>query len=191
MKVKITYPSVGKRKIHRRKFLNVLRWPLLLAVIGCPIVNLIVGGKPWSLIVLMSLYMLWTLVLSPDLVEYNRISQFIKLLVDAVILLVLIDVFLSPGWAITVVPIVSFGGLIVSGVLFFTDLRRQRQNMLPLLLLIFFSILGSGIALSVWHERNRWSLYVLGGIAVALLLVCILLLGRDFLRELHRRFHIK
>lgn len=191
MKIKITYPPVEKHKMQRKKFLSIIRWPVMFAAYICPILNLVIGGKAWSLIVLMSLYMLWSLVLSPDLVEYNRISQFIKLIVYSSILLVLIDAFLAPGWAIEVVPIVCFGGLIVSGVLFFTDMRRQKQNMMPMLFLIFFAILGSIIGLSVWHEESRWALAVMGALAVALLIACILLLGRDFLRELHRRFHIK
>ena len=101
---------------------------MLAAAIASVLVNWATGGKAWSLIVLMSLYMVWTLVLSPDLVEYNRISQFIKLITCTCILLTLIDVFLISGWAVIVVPIVGFGGLIVAGILFLTDLERQKQN---------------------------------------------------------------
>ena len=78
MKLKITYPPIEKRKLQRKHFLRVIRWPVLFAVVACPIVNLAVGGRAWSLIVLMSIYMAWSLILSPDLVEYNRISQSIK-----------------------------------------------------------------------------------------------------------------
>ena len=139
----------------------------------------------------MALYMLWTLVLSPDLVEYNRISQFIKTIVCTCILLTLIDVFLAPGWAIEVVPIVCFTGLAVAGILFFTDLERQKQNMLPMLLLILFAIAGSVIGLSLWHEESRWALAVMGVFAVCLLFACMVSLGSEFLRELKRRFHTK
>ena len=80
MKVDITYPPVEKRRQRKKKLIRAAGWLMLLAAVICPVVNLAVGGKAWSLIVLMGLYMTWTLVLSPDLVEYNRISQFIKLL---------------------------------------------------------------------------------------------------------------
>ncbi len=191
MKIEITYPAVEKKTLQRRKILRIARIPFTLAAIACPIVNLFTGGKAWSLIVLMSLYFAWTLLVSPDLVEYNRISQTVKLTVNSSILLALIDIFLSPGWAIEVVPIVCFAGLIVSGVLFFTNLERQKQNMLPMLLMIFVTQLGAIIGLSIYHEAKRWALIVMGVLSFALLAACIIALGRDFLRELQKRFHVK
>ena len=189
MKIKITYPSVEKRKLKYQKLLSIMRWLFLFAAVICPIVNIVTDGKAWSIIVLMSLYMVWTLVLSPDLVEYNRISQFIKLITCSCVLLTLIDRFLAPGWAIEVVPIVCFAGLVISGMMFFTDIERQKQNMLPMLLLIVFAIVGSIIGLCLWHEESRWALAVMGGSALILLAACIVTLGNDFVRELRRRFH--
>ena len=75
MNIKITYPQVSKKKQTLRNIINILKILSIIAVIACPIVNIATGGKAWSLVVLMSIYMVWTLVLSPDLVEYNRISQ--------------------------------------------------------------------------------------------------------------------
>ena len=191
MKLDITYPTVERRRLQRKKFLHIVRWPVLFAALICPVVNLVTGGAAWSIIVLMALYMLWTLVLSPDLVEYNRISQFIKTIVCTCILLTLIDIFRAPGWGLAVVPIVCFPGLAVAGILFFTDLERQKQNMLPMLLLILFAIAGSVIGLSLWHEESRWALAVMGVFAICLLFACMVSLGSEFLRELKRRFHTK
>lgn len=191
MKIKVTYPPVEKRTRQRRKLLNAARWPFLFAAVLCPVLNLVTGGKAWSVIVLMALYMAWTLVLSPDLVEYNRISQLIRLIVSACILLILIDRLLAPGWAIEVVPIVCFCGLAVSGVLFFTDLERQKQNMLPLLLLIFVGLAGSAVGLFLWREESRWALAVMGVFALSLLVAVVVTLGGEFLRELKRRFHVR
>ena len=191
MKVNITYPSMGKRKVQRRKVLKIVRWPVLFAAFICPIINLVTGGKAWSLIVLMSLYMVWTLVFSTDLVEYNRISQFVKFIICSCILLTLIDVFLSPGWAIEVVPIVCFSSLVVSGALFFTDLERQKKNMLPMLLHILLCLVSSAVGLYLWREESRWALAVMGAFAFALLVACIVTLEAEFVRELKRRFHVK
>ncbi len=191
MDVKITYPAVARKKLRRIHFLAFARWPVLIAGIICPVVNLVTGGKAWSVIVWMSLYMVWTLLLSPDLVEYNRISQFIKLITCTCVLLTLIDVFLVSGWAVEVVPIVSYCGLIISGVLFFTDLERQKQNMRPMLVLILLSLIGSAVGLSLWQEESRWALAVMGAIALILLIICAAVLGPDFLRELKHRFHTK
>lgn len=191
MKLKITYPPVEKRKLQRRHFLRIIRWPVLFAVVMSPVVNYIIGGKAWSLIVLMSIYMAWSLVLSPDLVEYNRISQSIKLISFSCSLLAMIDYFLAPGWAINVVPTVCFGGLVITGILFFTDLDRQKQNMLPMLFLIVIAILGSIVGVSIWRENSGWPLIIMGATAGLLLLACIITLRGEFLRELKKRFHVK
>ena len=122
MKIKITYPKVSPKIIKHQRLINFMKWPLLIAVVICPIINLITGGKAWSLVVLMSIYMAWDLVISRDLVEYNRISQFVKLITLTSLLLITIDVFLAPGWALEAVPILIFSGLIVTSVLFFTDI---------------------------------------------------------------------
>ncbi|MBE6036365.1 MAG: hypothetical protein E7223_01920 [Clostridiales bacterium] len=191
MKIKITYPPVGKKRIQRKKLLNILRWPFLLAAVLCPVINLTVGGKAWSVIVLMGLYMVWKLGLSTDLVEYNRTSQTAKTIITVCLLLFLIDFFLSGGWAVEVIPVVGFCGLVVAGVLFFTDFQRQQQNMLPLLLLILLALAGAVVGLTVWNERAHWPFLIMGGFALALLIACIATMGGGFLRMLRRRFHIK
>lgn len=191
MKVEITYPKLGRRRRVKGKLIKAAGWTLLLAAFVCPVVNLAVGGKAWSLIALLGLYMLWTLVLSPDLVEYNRISQFIKLLLSSCLLLALIELLIVPGWAAVVVPIVGFGGLIVCAALFFSDMERQRQNMLPMLSLIFLSALGSAAGLLWLKPEIRWPLAVMGLLSLALLIACAAALGRGFLIEFQKRFHIK
>ncbi len=191
MNIKPTYPPVKKKKMLLRLFLAIFRWLALAAVIVCPVVNWILGGKWWSIIVLMGVFTLWTLVLSPDLVEYNRISQFIKLSLCSCVMLCLIDIFLAPGWAVEVVPIVAFGSLIVCAGLFFSDLQRQKQNMQPMLTLILLCLLGSGVGLGLWQGKGRWAMMVMGLVALGLLIACIAVLGKDFTRELKRRFHTK
>ena len=106
MKIEITYPPVSKKNFQRKRLLDILKWPFLLAAYICPIVNLAVGGKAWSIAAVTAIYMIWTLVFSTDLVEYNRISQFIKLIIWATLLMGMIEVFIAPGWAVTVMPIV-------------------------------------------------------------------------------------
>ncbi len=191
MQIKQTYPPLEKRKFQRKRLLNILRWPLLAAGFCSLVVNYILGGVAWSVVAVAALYSIWTLVFSIDLVEYNRISQFIKGVCCVCILLGLIDWLLAPGWAIFVVPLVCSAGLITSGTLFFTDLQRQKHNMLPLLLLILFSLIGGAIGFTLWSGRGRWAMIVMGGTAFALLVACISTLGGEFFRELKRRFHTK
>ena len=191
MKIKITYPKVSPKIIKHQRLINVMKWPLLIAVVICPIINLITGGKAWSLVVLMSIYMAWDLVISRDLVEYNRISQFVKLITLTSLLLIIIDVFLAPGWALEAVPILIFSGLIVTSVLFFTDIERQKQNIFPFLFLILLSIFSSIVGLSFYHEKDSWPLTVMGAVALFLLITLSITLKENIINELKKGFSVK
>ncbi|CDA53153.1 unknown [Clostridium sp. CAG:533] len=191
MKIKITYPKVSPKIIKHQRLINFMKWPLLIAVIICPIINLIIGGKAWSLVVLMSIYMAWDLVISRDLVEYNRISQFVKLITLTSLLLITIDVFLAPGWALEAVPILIFSGLIVTSVLFLTDIERQKQNIFPFLFLILLSIFSSIIGLSFYHEKDSWPLTVMGIVALFLLITLSITLKENIINELKKGFSVK
>lgn len=191
MKIKITYPKVSPKIIKHQRLINFMKWPLLIAVVICPIINLITGGKAWSLVVLMSIYMVWDLVISRDLVEYNRISQFVKLITLTSLLLITIDVFLAPGWALEAVPILIFSGLIVTSVLFFTDIERQKQNIFPFLFLILLSIFSSIIGLSFYHEKDSWPLTVMGVVALFLLITLSITLKENIINELKKGFSVK
>lgn len=191
MKIKITYPKVSPKIIKHQRLINFMKWPLLIAVVICPIINLITGGKAWSLVVLMSIYMAWDLAISRDLVEYNRISQFVKLITLTSLLLITIDVFLAPGWALEAVPILIFSGLIVTSVLFFTDIERQKQNIFPFLFLILLSIFSSIIGLSFYHEKDSWPLTVMGVVALFLLITLTITLKENIINELKKGFSVK
>ena len=191
MKIKITYPKVSPKIIKHQRLINFMKWPLLIAVVICPIINLITGGKAWSLVVLMSIYMAWDLVISRDLVEYNRISQFVKLITLTSLLLITIDAFLTPGWALEAVPILIFSGLIVTSVLFFTDIERQKQNIFPFLFLILLSIFSSIIGLSFYHEKDSWPLTVMGAVALFLLISLSITLKENIINELKKGFSVK
>ena len=191
MKVDITYPQQSRRKLQLNQIRGWIKWPFLFAAYICPILNLCTGGKAWSVIVLWSLWIAWSFVFSPDLVEYNRISQIVKLVADASALLIMIDLLLAPGWADEVVPLVCFSGIVVTGALFFTDLDRQKQNMMPMLWMILISIISVIISFSFWTEENGWALALMGAVAAALLLEFYSVLGRDLMREMNKRFHTK
>ena len=191
MKINITYPEVSKKLSKRRRFLGFMRWVFIILALASVIVNICVGGVLWSPVALVGLYMIWHLVIAIDLIEYNRISQFIKATIYSCILMVLIDVFLVSGWALDVVSIVSFGSVIISGILFFTDFNRQKQNMLPILYLIVIAIIWSIVGLFSALELQSWPLIVLGGVTVLLLATIIITLRGDFIREIKCRFHLK
>lgn len=191
VKINITYPEISKTKHNRRRFLKLMKWIFILLALASIIVNICVGGLLWFPVALMGLFMIWNLILSIDLVEYNRISQFIKATIYSCVLMALIDIFLVSGWALDVISIVSFASVIISGILFFTDFNRQKQNMLPMFYLITIALIWSMVGLFSALEVMSWPLIVLGGVTLLLLAVIIITLRGDFIRELKCRFHLK
>ena len=192
MKINITYPKTEKKKYQRRRMLAIVKWPMLVLGIASIIVNICVGGKAWSVIAVFGLYMIWHLFLSIDLVEYNRISQFIKTTIYGCIMIALIDVLITPIWVIGIVSIIAFSGLLISGILFLTDIKRQKQNMLPMFVLILFTLIGSIIGLIITDPKSQsyWTIIVMGSISLLLLIVCIIVLRKDFIMSIKKRFHV-
>jgi len=188
MDIEIVYPSPAKRR--RSWWLAAVQWSFVVTAYLCATINLLVGGKPWSLVVLWSLWFVWSLLFSRDLVEYNRISQAAKLLLNTCVLLVLIDRCLVSGWAEFVVPIVCFGSLLAIGALFFTDLSRQRQNMMPMVWLIGASLVAMLVSLSGWPAMN-WPMIVLGVTAFTMLVASLIVLKEDLVREIRKHFHTR
>jgi len=196
MEVKITYPTRSeqgfRKQFQRHKIIYWAKWPFLFAAYFCPILNILTGGPAWSVIVVWSLWIVWSFTFSPELVEINRISLFVKSVTDASLLLIMIDVLLSPGWALKVVPIVCFSGLAVAGILFFTNIRKQKQNMMPMLMMIVVTLISSVSGLIIWRqEEDKWALAVMGAFALALLIAEVAVLGNEFIREIKKRFHIR
>ena len=188
MQIELIYPPVEKRRLARPRIAHYCKWAFLFAGLMCAVVNLSTGGKAWSVVVIWSMWMVWAQLISPDIVEFNRISQSIKLIVNACILLVMIDWLLTPGWAAEVVPIIGYSTLIIVSILFFTDMETQRQNMLPLLLFCAACLVGSIVGLATLREHESWPFAVLCAIAFSLLVGCAVNLGKDFLLECRKRF---
>ena len=191
MHVKNTYPSKTQKYGGRKSVLTIFRWPFIVLAVASLIVNIIVGSPYWCVVGIFSLYSIWSLFISPDLVEYNRISQSVKGLTHACILLALIDIFLAHGFALFVVPIVGFGGLTICIVLFYSNIKTQKHNLLPLINFVFIAIIGSAVTLIFHHSENEWPLIVLLCLSVVFLITLAIVLRKDFGREFQKRFHIK
>ncbi|HEX7714239.1 MAG TPA: DUF6320 domain-containing protein [Bacillota bacterium] len=188
MDIEIIYPALKKPLSIIEIVRKICFWIFLIAAYCCPIINICVGGKAWSIIVLWSLWFVWNTFLTRPLVENNLISQTTHLLLNSCILLVLIEVFLSSGWAEFVVPIICFGMLVILGIIFFLDISKQKQNMMPMLWVIGGSLVAIVSAFLGWSSMN-WPTIVLGSTAFALLTASIVVLRLQFILELKKRFH--
>lgn len=191
MKINITYPSKNITRIKREHILKIIRWPFLAISYIALITNLIFGGLWWSILIVVFLYMIWNIFFGLDLVEYNRISQFTKIAIYICVMLFLIDLILIEGWMFEVLSITSFSLLVIAGVLFFSDIERQKQNMMPLFTLIILNVIGTVLGLLFDKGSFYWTYIVMGSISLAIIVLCIIVLGRNFIIQLIKRFHIR
>ena len=197
MNINITYPELSKKKATRAKLIRILRLPFIISAIACPIINVAVGGLAWSIIALFGLNIIWNMFVAIDLIEYNRTSQFIKLITYSIIMLILIDVFITPTitWGSFVIPIVTFSGLVVAAILFFTDFERQRHNLMPLLVIDIICLVAAVIMVLVIKYQGLdmvlWPYITMGGVSLAILVSLILSMKGGFFGELKRRLHSK
>ena len=187
MKVEVTYPVIDKQSRLLYKIRNVIRYLCVLGALSCVIVNILVKGKAWSVVVVWSIWMAWSLLFSPDRIEFNFISQISKAIIYVCVLLLLIDVTLVHGWADFVIPIVLFSGLLAATGFFMSDIRSQMKNSMPLIWIMLLSLAVTGYMI-VTRPHIEWPVFVLGGIALALLLV-FLFFHQEFILELKKRFH--
>lgn len=187
MTINITYPQLAKKRLKRQHNMTRIKWLFLGAAALCALLNLLIGGQPWSVIVLWALWTIWSFLVWPDLIECNRISLWIRLVVSAAVLLQIIAVLFAPNAAAQGVPLVWLIGITGAGVLFFTDLERQQQNMLPMLLLIAVCLAASLYGLL--RGRMTWELMAMGAFALAILIACLAVMRNGFAREIKKRFH--
>ena len=103
----------------------------------------------------------------------------------------MVHILITPIWALGVISTLIFAALIVSGILFLTDIKRQKQNMLPMFFLNILALIGGSISFTLTDSTDQWTVIVLCSISFVLLIVCIVILRADFIRELKKGFHIK
>lgn len=190
MKVENIYPQISRK---RRHFLLVRRafwWVFLALGAACAVVNLALGAPWWCPVAIWGMLGVWQCVFSPDMVERNMISQTVKALWYACVLLALIDTLLAPGWAQFVIPLVGFAALVATAVFFFMDVNGQRQNMMPLIWLVLASLAGLAAAGLGWVKMS-WPIITLGASAGALALLGLAAFPKNLWRELKKRFHTR
>lgn len=191
MEIKITYPCIEKQGIKKRIALDILKCTFLIAAVVCPVINIVLGGKAWSVIVLLVLHTVYALLLSPDLIEYNRISQFVKFIIYLCVLFMAIDIFIYSGWAGFATSVITCCGLIISGVLFFSDFYKQKKNMFPMFWLLGISIIRAVMGCCLSTGENLASFIFMGVLSFVLLFLFIVTLRKDLIEELRCRFHVR
>lgn len=189
MNRKITYPVPRRQYRFYRVFREFARYAFIIAGAVCLLINYLLKGKAWSIIVVWSLFASWSLLFSLRLVEFSIFSHAVKVVFYLVVLLILIDRFLAPGWAKTVVPIVLFGYLFVMFIVFFATYGRRRRHLVSITMLGLFNLMLIPYS-SSWPIRN-WVAFAFQIASIVLFIVMIIINFKDLRYELKARFMMK
>ena len=187
MNPRIIYPIPKQQALFYKNFRSIMRIIFIVAVIACVLVNIVTKGKPWSIIVCWSLYMTWQLAFSLKLVEFSLFSHIVKGLLYTVILLGLIDYFIAPGWAQTVIPIVLFGLFLIMAILYFAIYSKKDRHLVSILILGIFNILAIPYSFHSWPITN-WLSFSFTLASIVLFIVMIIISYKDIIYELKSRF---
>jgi hypothetical protein len=188
MEIKSSYPKPAKKS----KFMEIFRLVcgLLFAIssVASVVVNLSVGGKPWSIVVVWSIYIAYSLLFTP-LIEYNLINSGLMLTLRLSILLLFIDLFLAGGWAKIVIPIIISAAFLTLCIIFFSRARTRRGHMLPLILALLCSTVLSAAYLVRFGAFVP--IIVLCALSFALLVASVAVMGKFFTLEVRKYFHLR
>ncbi len=187
MNPKIIYPVPKSQSFFYRRLRFIMRIIFLLAAVSCLIVNICVKGRAWSVVVIWSLFMTWQLIFSLKLVEFSIFSHSVRSFLYIVILLVLMDHFLAPGWAETVIPIVFFAFLLIMVILFYAIYDRKDRHLVSVMVLGLFSVLTIPYSLHSWPITN-WIAFAFHLASLLLFIVMIILNRKEIIYELKVRF---
>ncbi len=192
MNIKVVYPAKNIRRDLRRNAIYWAKWPFLFAAIASLITNIFVGAPYWSAIVIWGLWMAWSLIFTPTLIEYNRTSIAVKASINTTILIVIIYL-VFPLWpGIEVASLVVGGGLILTATLFFSNISKQKQNFFPLLIFLIIAVIFAGVALFFRREEPLgWAMIVAIALAGAIFLSTAIIIRINFFREIKKRFLLK
>jgi hypothetical protein len=163
---------------------------MALGIVTCPIVNHLTGGPLWSVVADVAMVFFWIEVLSPDVLENNMLRQVFRLGSFAIIETTLIGIFLSPGWLGFVLPIIGFGILLISVLLFVINLDKHRNCIMPLILETLIALVAFIVMVNITEQLN-WPMITLGAVSSFVAFTGLVIFHKDIWVELRKRLHIK
>ena len=188
--IRIEYSDKKKSSLFMFWFKRLLKWIMVLGIVTCPIVNHLTGGPLWSVVADVAMVFFWIEVLSPDVLENNMLRQVFKLGSFAIIETTLIGIFLSPGWLGFVLPIIGFGILLISVLLFVINLDKHRNCIMPLILETLIALVAFIVMVNITEQLN-WPMITLGAVSSFVAFTGLVIFHKDIWVELRKRLHIK
>lgn len=169
---------------------NRMTLGLVMLTAATVIVNICVGGRAWSLYAVIGAYIHYQTFLSFLQVEASIIKKFLSVTVSTCLLLAMIQVISYPGMSAiqSVIPIILYAALIVSGVVYFSDFRSQKSHIIPILFIISLS-LGLMVASFTIFRVIKWPTIVLASISLAIILVSLIFFRKPIYSEIKKKIH--
>jgi hypothetical protein len=185
-----TYPVYKKISSRGTKFRFWSIMALIVLTVATVIVNIAVGGRTWSLYVVVGSIINYQTFFSRKQVESSLIRKFIVIVLSVCILLIIIQ-FLSRSEVNAIqiiVPILLWGTLILSAFLYFFDFPAQKSHILPILFTICLSLICIGTGLWLFNTI-RWPSIVLMSISTFIVLFAMLFYRKPVWAELRKKLH--
>jgi len=188
MIVENDYPRI-KKKISKfllaRKILLVV---FVVALIASFIVNLSVGGKPWSLYVLFAELIIYFAFLSRPLID-NAIIKRISILAGLIIAyLYVIDRINETDWSYIVIDILAFSLLIVQLILFFINYEYHKNKIIIVLLTSLASCVFCLLAIAGAIHIN-WAIIVTGAVGLFNIIILFTFYFKTTILEIRKYFN--
>ena len=189
MKVQRIYPEQKTTSFWKRNRQELLRAAFLLLIYLCLFLNLLLGGIPWSLIVIGGLCVLWVAFLYRPLVEHTLIKKLSDVSIVVCLYLFLLSALLKGNWGWLVGTIVFFADIIAIGLFYLLFFKKQKRNFMPLFELIF---VGLGLVLVYWLQSGTlgWEEIVLAAVSLGIMGLIWSFFPREVALEVKKKLHV-
>lgn len=186
METKIIYPVIKSQSQFFKNLRMTMKIIFIVVGIISLLINLLIGGKMWSLIVIWSLLSLWRLIFSLKLIEFSIYSHIVRSIFYIVILLFVIEYTFSIGIFKLIIPIVIFFALLTMVILFYITYDKKDRNTASIMGLgVLVLLLMPDYVLS--YLEGRWLIFILISLTILLFIVMIIINLDDVKHEVKAR----
>lgn len=191
MKIESTYPNHSIKLIStllHKTLKGITIVMLLLSALTCGIINIIMGGKAWSLCVIGAVILFWIVFLHLPIIENTLIRKITVSSIGFCLYMILFNIIYHYNWIILAIPFIYFTVLIINSLIFFADFKKQKRNVLP----IFFMLLVSltfFVASIIGVLTTSIQMIILFGSAIIIIVSGFILIKDKLKLELKKKFH--
>ena len=183
------YPKIHKKVNKYLLIRNIILIVFIVSFITALTVNLIVGGKLWSLYVLFGELIFYYAFLDKPLIDNQLLRRLSILLGIVIAYLYTIDKINNTEWSYIVINILAFCLLLLQLVFFFTNYSYHKNK----IIIIFFTSLASCIfclLAIVSVIPINWAVIVTGSIGLFNLIFLFTIYYKVTVLEIKKYFNI-